>query len=228
MSFHRRVRGTKWMDLAMFFSSLLYPVKGLAGQKEGNERILDVGCGPYKVRGATGIDHVSAPGVEVVHDLDNFPWPFGEASFDRAVCRHSLEHVGNVVRTIDELHRILRPGGSLEILAPHFSSDNAFSDVTHRWFFGYRSMDDFCANRSAKYRLGKANFELEEVRISFLQAAVFANEREEPHSFHGSKLNPFKLVGIESLVNWFPRSYEHFGAFIFRANEVYYRLHALK
>lgn len=209
-------------------TTLLMSARGLAGLQNGNERILDVGCGPYKIRGAIGIDRVCLPGVDVVYDLDCSPWPFADATFDRAVCRHSLEHVGNVVKTIEELHRILRPGASLEILAPHFSSDNAFSDVTHRWFFGYRSMDDFCTNRGAKYRHGKASFELDEVRISFLQAVVFDNDSDGPHSFHGPKLNPLKLFGIEALVNRFPRIYEHFGAFILRANEVYYRLRVLK
>lgn len=212
----------------MFLSSLLYPPRGLAALQSDTERVLDVGCGPYKIRGAIGIDQTRWPGVDVVHDVDSYPWPFTDAAFDRAVCRHSLEHVGSVVKTIEELHRILRPSGSLEILAPHFSSDNAFSDVTHRWFFGYRSMDDFCTNRGGKYRLGDASFELDEVRISFLQAVVFPNDRDGTDPFHGPKPNPFKLCGVEALVNRFPRSYEHFGAFILRANEVYYRLRALK
>lgn len=148
------------------------------------------------------------------------PWPFAANTFDKAICRHSLAHLENVVRTIEELHRILRPGGVLEIVTPHFSSDNAFTDCTSRWFFGFRSMDFFCPNRRFKYRYSRAEFELLEVRISFLQAAVFP-----PDKF---KSNPLKILGIEALVNRFPRFYEHFLAFLLRANEVFYRMRVVK
>lgn len=186
-----------------------------------NERVLDVGCGPYKVPGTVGIDHTPAPGVDVVYDLNRVPWPFAENTFDKAFCRHSLAHLENIVLSMEELHRILRPGGVLEILTPHFSSDNAFTDITSRWFFGSRSMDYFCTNRRlSNYRYSRAEFELIEVRISFLQAAVFA-----PDAY---KISPFKILGIEAFANRFPRLYEHFFAFLLRANEVYYRLRAVK
>ncbi len=184
------------------------------------ERVLDVGCGAYKISGAIGIDRTPWPGVDVAYDLDCYPWPFADGVFERAICRHSLAHLGNVVKAIEELHRILRPNGVLEIVCPHFSSDNAFTDITSRWFFGYRSMDFFCPNRKFKYRYGSARFELVEVRISFLQAAVFAPDRYKP--------NPFRTLGIEAVINRFPRFYEHFLTFLLRANEVYYCLRAIK
>lgn len=189
-------------------------------QSACNHRILDVGCGPYKVSGAIGIDHAPAPGVDVVHNLDCVPWPFATNTFDKAICRHALAHLENVVRTMEELHRILQPGGILEILTPHFSSDNAFTDVTSHWFFGSRSMDYFCVNRPMKYRYGTAAFELLETRISFY------NAMRTDSSY--AKANPLRALGIEALVNRFPRIYEHFFAFVFRANEVYYRLRVVK
>lgn len=186
-----------------------------------NERVLDVGCGPYKVPGTLGIDHTPAPGVDVVYDLNRVPWPFAASTFDRAICRHSLAHLENVVQAIEELHRILRPGGVLEIVTPHFSSDNAFTDITSRWFFGSRSMDYFCPNRKlSSYRYSSAEFELLEVRISFLQAVVFAPDRH--------RTNPFKILGVEAVINRFSRFYEHFLAFLLRANDVYYRLRVVK
>jgi hypothetical protein len=82
-------------------------------------------------------------------------------------------------------------------------------------------MDYFCLNCTLfKYRYGNAAFELVEVRISFRQAAVF-----EPAEW---KPNPLKAIGIESLINRFPRFYEHFLAFVLRANEVYFRLRVVK
>ena len=202
-------------------SEQLYSASHPAGKAGTNrERVLDVGCGPYKIAGAIGVDHRSAQGVDVICDLDCLPWPFADNAFDRAICRHSLAHMGNVVRAMEELHRILRPGGVLEILTPHFSSDNAFTDITSRWFFGARSMNYFCTNRMMKYRYGRGAYELLEVRISFREARVFEPAQQKP--------NPFKAMGIEALVNRFPRFYEHFLALILRANEIYYRLRVVK
>ena len=181
---------------------------------------LDVGCGQYKVPGAIGIDRYDWPGVDVVHDLDKYPWPFETDAFSRIVCRHSLAHLVNVVAAMEELHRITRPGGSVEILTPHFSSDNAFTDVTTKSFFGYRSMDYFCVDRSLRYRYGQCKFRMIKVYISFLQA----------HSFEATdrRWNPLSMLGLEWLINRFPRIYEHFFCFVLRANEVYYHLEVLK
>jgi SAM-dependent methyltransferase len=195
------------------------PLELPAGNAAG-PKLLDLGCGPYKIQGAIGVDRCPLPGVDVVHDLDSCPWPFADNAFDRVVCRHALAHLQNVVQAMEELHRIVRPGGAVEIVTPHFSSDNAFTDVTSRWFFGYRSMDYFCGNGRIKYRYGHAAFELLEARISFRQAAVFDQDERKP--------NPLKAIGIEWLINRFPRFYEHFLAFMLRANEVYFRLRVIK
>jgi SAM-dependent methyltransferase len=180
---------------------------------------LDVGCGYRKLPGFLGIDGWAGPGVDVVHDLDVCPWPFSENSFSLVVCRHSLGHLDDIVAAVEELYRITAPGGIIEIVSPHFSSDNFFTDVTHRRAFGYRSMDYFCVNRDCVYRYStKAKFRLAEVRISFVQAKAFDRR----------KLNPFRWFGLEWLVNRFPRFYEHFLAFVLRANEVYFRLEVIK
>jgi 2-polyprenyl-3-methyl-5-hydroxy-6-metoxy-1,4-benzoquinol methylase len=38
-----------------------------------------------------------------------------------------LEHVDDVAETLEEIHRICRPGASLHVTVPHFSSANAFT-----------------------------------------------------------------------------------------------------
>ena len=187
-------------------------------EKEATRK-LDVGCGSRKLPGFLGIDNMVSPQVDVVHDLNVYPWPFAHDSFNQVVCRHSLSHLDDIVAAMEELHRITAPGGFVEIVAPHFSSDNYFTDVTHRRAFGYRSMDYFCIDRPFMYSYSEtAVFKLAEVRISFLQAKVFDVK----------KRNPFEWFGLEWAVNKFPRFYEHFLAFIFRANEVYFRLEVVK
>ena len=49
--------------------------------------------------------------------LDSLPYP--DSYFDTVVCTDVLEHVDNEIRTLDELFRVLRPGGTAIITTPH-------------------------------------------------------------------------------------------------------------
>ena len=190
------------------------------GLKQASCTVLDVGCNRYKLPGAVGLDRLQVPGVDVVHDLDQRPWPFADDSFERVVCRHVLAHLADIPATMNEIHRITRSGGTVEIVTPHFSSDNAFTDVTSRWFFGSRSMDYFCVDRTLRYRYTERGFRLLQSRISFRNAHRFEGEKQS--------FNPFAAVGLEWLANRFSRAYEHFFAFWLRANEVYFQLQVIK
>ncbi len=44
----------------------------------GDTKALDVGCGSRKLPGALGMDILSLPSVDVVHDVNRTPWPFEE------------------------------------------------------------------------------------------------------------------------------------------------------
>ena len=44
--------------------------------------------------------------------------PLDDASFDRAIAVHVLEHLPDLPRALDEVHRLLRPGGRLSIVIP--------------------------------------------------------------------------------------------------------------
>jgi SAM-dependent methyltransferase len=44
--------------------------------------------------------------------------PFADGHFDRAVAVHVLEHLPDLPRALDELHRLLRPGGRVGIVIP--------------------------------------------------------------------------------------------------------------
>lgn len=107
-------------------------------------RRLNVGAGPDirpAAQGWVNMDIAALPGVDVVHDAFRFPWPFEDGSFDHVLCSHILEHVPHEVglvpyqdgfiRFVEECHRVLRPGGTLEVLTPHPRSQNTIADPTH-------------------------------------------------------------------------------------------------
>ena len=183
-------------------------------------KILDVGCGSSKFEKSIGIDRLSLQGVDTVWELDNFPWPYESKSFDRIIFKHSIMHLTDIVQVMNEVYRLLNDGGKVEILAPHYSSDNSLTDPTHKFSMGIRSMNYFCSNiKNWKYNYSDNLFQLEQKYISFMEFDVDFNMRE-----YKARKNIFKLVGIEFFANKFPRLYEKYLCNLIPANEVFYCL----
>lgn len=115
---------------------------------EGKSGIkLDIGCGASK-QGAdwVGIDVRPFPGVDIVHDLMDVPYPLPDESVSTAICSHVLEHIPKVaiiqekgkLKTIfpfmafmDEIWRVMKPGGNFAIAVPHGASPGYMQDPTH-------------------------------------------------------------------------------------------------
>ena len=106
-------------------------------------RILHLGCGQTSIEGAVNHDLTShSPHVHVSHDLDVMPWPWGDGEFDKIVALDVVEHLKvDVDAWLNECHRILSDDGSLFVRVPHYQSENAFTDPTHRRFFTPRTFD---------------------------------------------------------------------------------------
>ena len=98
-----------------------------------DRKILDVGCGVKKYPGSTGIDRNPDTAADIIWDLDKFPWPVESSTFDEARLIHVIEHVGDVIATMEELHRILKPGGQIVLETPHYTDFSSWCDPTHRW-----------------------------------------------------------------------------------------------
>ena len=106
-------------------------------------KVLDIGCGKNKLPGATGMDRVALPGVDVVHDIERVPWPFPENEFDVAHASHVLEHVREFLAVMEQIHRVLKPSGRLVVKVPYYRHETAFRDPTHYRFFTERSFEYF-------------------------------------------------------------------------------------
>lgn len=182
------------------------------------KKILDVGCGGSKIVGAIGIDRLKLPGVDIVHNLDEFPWPIMSQSINHIVFCHSISHLSNVTKVIEECERILVDGGIIEIIAPHFSSDNYYTDPTHLFSLGIRSMNYFVKNVEFDYKY------IEETKLLKLSEAAISFREHRTVWRENKKLNVLKIIGFELLVNKFPRLYEKFFAHIIPASEVYFVL----
>ena len=121
---------------------------------------LDLGCGAKKREDCIGVDWSDSFNIDVKHDLNVYPYPFEDNSVDKIYLDNVLEHLSDVVKTIEECHRILRPGGIIEIKVPYFRSKWAFIDPTHIHYFGYQSFDYFDNKTEIgrRYKYSRCNF----------------------------------------------------------------------
>jgi SAM-dependent methyltransferase len=71
--------------------------------------------------------------VDVVHDVERFPWPLPDAHFTRILCSHLVEHLDPrlTVRFMDECWRVCEPGGWLFVITPYAGSFGFWQDPTH-------------------------------------------------------------------------------------------------
>lgn len=86
-------------------------------------RALEIGPGNHPVDPTwTIMDMVKRPHVDIIHDVRICPLPVGDNQYDLVYMSHILEHVPwfNTVEILKEVHRILKPGGTVEIWVPDF------------------------------------------------------------------------------------------------------------
>ena len=183
-----------------------------------SEKTLDVGCGSSKIKSSLGIDKYPHKNVDICHDLDTYPWPIETSSMEKIFFSHSISHLKDIEKTIAECHRILKANGLIEIVAPHFSSDNFLTDPTHKFPLGYRSMDYFVTNGDLSYKYYSDDTKLELLSKSISFRECNASWRDV------TKFNPARIIGLEKLVNLFPRIYERFFAGILSVSEVSFLL----
>jgi SAM-dependent methyltransferase len=160
---------------------------------EGDGAILDVGCGSAKIPGAVGLDISSNTEADVVHDLDVFPYPLEDNSFDAIVAQDVIEHVKEPIRVLEEFHRIARPGAFIYLRTPHFSSVLAYGDPTHQHYFSTIAIRSLAEPRFAHYT--PVRFRIASIKLDLWL--------------------PFRLLGIEAFANRFPDIYEKYLAFRF-------------
>ena len=168
---------------------------------------LDLGCGPGKMPGTTGVDIVPAPGVDVVHDLNDIPWPFEAGTVTFVNARHIIEHVDDIALFMREIHRVCSDGAEVVIETPHFTSLDSWADPTHRWHLSADFAEFFTSANAVEARSGR--FELLERRLSF-------------GSFLWSW--PARLICAVGGV----RFWERYFCFIWRARNIHVKLRVVK
>lgn len=174
--------------------------------------ILDLGCGTRKRDGALGLDINPATKADVIHDLEIFPYPFEDNRFREIYVDNVLEHLDDVVATMEELHRISKPGAIVKIIVPYFRARWAFIDPTHKHFFTIDSFAYFDPNSpiSKIYPYSEARFTPE--NIIFNENII---------------TRPLMSI-IKVLGNKWPSRYERFLSHIFPLDDLTFYLKVVK
>lgn len=112
---------------------------------------LNAGCGQKKLDDAVNLDITPDINPDVLHDLNEFPWPLPSNHFREVFFYDVIEHLEDIVVVMEEIYRICRGGAAVHITVPHFSCSNAFTDPTHRHYFGYSSFEYFTGEHEHSY-----------------------------------------------------------------------------
>ena len=112
---------------------------------------LNVGCGRDIKKGYINLDRLPIKGIDIVHDLNKYPWPFKNNTFNFIYCRHMLEHLEDAEKALKEMCRILKDKGRIEIIIPHFTSSGAFEDLSHKHFFSYNTFDIYSLPNNTRF-----------------------------------------------------------------------------
>lgn len=109
---------------------------------------LDLGCGsiprnPFNATSSLGVDiNPSEDGRVVYCDLGITPIPFKDGCFDFVTASDVIEHIQRVatidggtkypfIQLMNDIHRVLKPGGLFLSRTPAYPEKEAFQDPTH-------------------------------------------------------------------------------------------------
>ena len=162
---------------------------------------LDVGCGSSKKKDFIGIDILDFKGVDIVHDLGTFPYPFDDNSVDEIWMDQVLEHLINPTDVLNELYRICKNNAKITIGVPYFRSFYSCIDPTHRNFFGVYWFDYFDQTRpfAKRYNYLNVNFKIHYIEfdreikskpINFFRKSLINFAEKKPYIYE-SKLSHF-------------------------------------
>lgn len=181
--------------------------------------VLELGCGPNKkLMSAIGIDAINYEGVDIVGDIFEVLGKFPEKSVDSVHSFHFFEHIANFQELLSNIARVLRPGGDLEVVVPHFSNPYFYSDPTHRTFFGLYT---FCYYASESLFRRKVPTYQHTIQFDLISVDLVFKSTRPFFIRHGVK----KLFGlIFNSVGYMQEFYEENLSHIVPCYEVRYRL----
>lgn len=150
---------------------------------------INIGAGNDIREGYINHDITKLKGIDVVHNLNIYPWPWDDNSCDELLMNDVLEHLDSFILAMEEAHRILKHGGILVASVPYWNSANAHIDPTHKKGFHehtFRFFDPnshYCQERpyytTARFTIEDESFVLSPfvpyIQLPFLKLIIIRN-----------------------------------------------------
>ena len=94
---------------------------------------INLGAGDSPQPGFILVDKIKYPNIDVVCDLEKFPWPFPDECADLLMASQLVEHIKPwlFLDFMAEAWRILKPKGHFMIATPYAGSPGFWQDPTH-------------------------------------------------------------------------------------------------
>lgn len=127
----------------------------------GNSRERKLRAGRDEWAGLVTLDHDPDCKPDILHSLEDFPYPFATDTFDEIHAYDVLEHQGRqgdwrfFFRQWGEFYRIIKPGGHFFGICPHYSSPWAWGDPSHTRIMGLEQLT-FLSQRTYAEQVGKS------------------------------------------------------------------------
>jgi len=136
---------------------------------------------------------------------------YAPSSAARSFVDHGFYTTVNVIRTMEEFHRLLVPGGRVFIVTPHYTDFSSYCDPTHRWHLNSFSLRYFTDNHGGFGYYSSARFREISTVVKLLAF--------------------WRYLGFEFLVNHsrrFRRFWEFYLCYLVRGKVIEWQLEAVK
>lgn len=180
-------------------------------------KILDIGCGKHKTPGAIGLDFNPRTDADVIHNLNQFPYPFADNEFDLIIGNQVIEHVDDVLAVVKELYRIAKPGATIRLDTPHYTDVSSYRDPTHKHHLTCESFMYFTEKRPEFEFYSDITLKTKKIYVTLLKL--------------------WRILGIEFLVNcgnkypqlrFLRRFWESYLCYVMRGKNLYFEFEVLK
>ena len=172
-----------------FYEPFYTKAFGLSSSDYADRDVLDVGCGPRgsldwadQARSRVGIDPLadryrslnSLLKMELIQGTAE-QMPFGDTTFDLVCCFNALDHVDDLEDSLNEIHRVLRPGGRFLLITDIHEAPAICEPTVVSW--------DLASNLQERYEVvdEKRLRRLNGVYESVLSALPFEEDSDEAY-----------------------------------------------
>lgn len=80
----------------------------MQAKKFKNVKKLNLGAGHMRLPGFTKVDLDASRNPDIIHNLNDMPYPFESNSVEYVEMSHIIEHLDEPLKVLKELHRIMR------------------------------------------------------------------------------------------------------------------------